>query len=160
MNSRFQSLDIMSFWWPEKGQNPKRAQIGSVWNFPVFQMEIPQNHGHRPNLKRNRSKFLHLGPSELSVPKMPLPGRRACQVSNPTNILSQSYGLGYFWSQKRGNAQNPLCHAHISNFIGIFCSCGGSNRVLKIWAKFTKSISCENATKFGAQNFNGPKKEN
>ena len=27
---------------------------------------------HRPNLKRNRFKFLHLGPTELSVPKLPL----------------------------------------------------------------------------------------
>ena len=85
---------------------------------------------------------------------------RACQVSNPTDILSQIYGLGYFGSQKQGKAQNPLCHAHIPNFIGFFCSCGGSNRVLKIRPKFTKPISCENATKFGAQNFNGSKKEN
>ena len=80
-------------------------------------------------------------------------GSRACQVSNPTDILSQSYGLGYFWSQKWGNAQNPLCHAHIPNFISGFCSCWGSNRILKIRAKFTKPISCENATKFGAQKF-------
>ena len=35
-------------------------------------MEIPRNHGHRPNLKRNRFKFLHLGPTEVSVPKLPL----------------------------------------------------------------------------------------
>ena len=52
---------------------PKRAQIGPVWSFPVFQVEIPRNHGHRPNLKRNRFKFLHLGPTELSVPKLPHP---------------------------------------------------------------------------------------
>ena len=35
-------------------------------------MEIPRNHGHIPNLKRNRFKFFHLGPTELSVPKLPL----------------------------------------------------------------------------------------
>ena len=56
---------------PEKGQTPKMAQIGPVWNVPVFQAEIPRNHGNRPNLKRNRFKFLHLGPTELSVPKLP-----------------------------------------------------------------------------------------
>ena len=51
----------------------------------------------------------------LEIQAMPVrryhPGSRACQVSNPTDILSQSYGLVYFWSRKRGSAKNPLCHA-------------------------------------------------
>ena len=34
-------------------------------------MEITRNHGHKPNLKRNRFKFLNLGPTEQSVPKLP-----------------------------------------------------------------------------------------
>ena len=34
-------------------------------------MEKPRNHGHRPNFKRNRFKFLHLELTELSVPKLP-----------------------------------------------------------------------------------------
>ena len=44
--------------------------------------------------------------------------------------------------------------------LGSFVAVGAPNRVLKIRPKFTKRITCENATKFGAQNFNGPKKEN
>ena len=72
MNSRFQSFETMYFWDPEKGQNTKRAQIRPVRNFPVFQVEIPRNHWHIPNLKRNRLKFLHLGLTELLGPKAAL----------------------------------------------------------------------------------------
>ena len=58
---------------PRKGSKPEKGPNRSVWNFPVFQVEIPRNHGHRPNLKRNRFKFLHLAPTELSVPKIAPP---------------------------------------------------------------------------------------
>ena len=53
-------------------------------------------------------------------------GSRACQISNPTNTRSHCYRAPYFWSKKWGNAQNPLCHAHIPNFNGRFCTCGGN----------------------------------
>ena len=59
-----------NFWVPKMVSTPK-GQIGSVWNFPVFQVEITRNHGHKPNFKRNRYKFLNLGPTEQSVPKLP-----------------------------------------------------------------------------------------
>ena len=119
--------------------------------------------GRRPNFKRNRFKFLHLELTELSVSKLPhLPNpyfRREIgnsddgspQISSRQQSLpnfksdqhttrSHCYRAPYFWSQKWGNAQNPLCHVHIPNFIGRFCTCGGSNQVLKIWAKLTWPI--------------------
>ena len=165
-------LDIITKEKPAKFQTKRTAgskvlrlcnfcapKIGPILNFPVFQVEIPRNHGHKPNFKRNRFKFLHLELTELSVPKLPhLPNpyfrreignsdddryqaeSRACQISNPTNTRSHCYRAPYFWSQKWGNAQNPLCHVHIPNFIGRFCTCGGSNQVLKIWAKLTWPI--------------------
>ena len=145
-------------------------------------MEIPRNHGHKPNLKRNQFKFLNLGPSEQSVPKLPhFPNpyfgteiwysdgaspeisyiyRRACQISNPSDTRFQSYRAPYIWSQKWASTKNPLCHAPDPDFIGGFCSCGGSDQILKISQKVIKQISCESASKFGAQKFNGPKKEN
>ena len=43
---------------PGKGSKPEKGPNRS------------RNHGHRPNLKRNRFTFLHLGPTELSVPKL------------------------------------------------------------------------------------------
>ena len=58
---------------PEKGQTPKRAQIGPILNFPVFQVEILRNHGHRPNFKRNRFKFLHLETDRTIGPKIAPP---------------------------------------------------------------------------------------
>ena len=64
-------LRLCNFCAPKKGQNPKRAQIGSIWDFPVLQVEIPRNHRSKPNLKRNRFKFLNLWPTEQSVPKLP-----------------------------------------------------------------------------------------
>ena len=109
-----------------------------------------------------------IGPKNVPCPKPLFSDRKwnfgRCQsgdiIQAAEIALSQSYGLGYFWSQKRTIAQNPLCHAHISNFILGFCSCGGSNRILKIRAKFTMPISCESATKFGAQKRElGPKKK-
>ena len=70
-----------------------------------------------------------------------LPGSY-CQVSNPTDTRFQSYARRYFGPHKGDGAQNPLFHAHHPNFIWGFCSCGGSNRILKIWAKFTKPNWC------------------
>ena len=62
----------------------------------------------------------------------------------------QKLWASVFWVPKNGGAQNQLCHPHNPNFIAIFCRYRGSNRILKIWAKFTKPISFESATKFGA----------
>ena len=83
-------------------------------------------------------------------------GSRACQNSNPTNTRSHCYRAPYFWSQKWD---------HIPNFIGRFCTCGGSNKVLKIWAKFTCPIWCEKRVKIWGPKFQrtqkrelGPKK--
>ena len=56
---------------PRKGSKPEKGPNRSHIEFPVFQVEIPRNHGHRPNFKRNRFKFLHLELTELSVPKLP-----------------------------------------------------------------------------------------
>ena len=86
--------------------------------------------------------------------------RRACQILNPSDTRFQSYRAPYFWSQKWASTKNPLCHAPDPDFIGGFCSCGGYDQILKISQKFIKQISCESASKFGAQKFNGPKKEN
>ena len=52
--------------YPEKGKYPKRAQIGPKKVFSVLQVDIPWNHMHSPNLKRNDWKLLHLWPTELS----------------------------------------------------------------------------------------------
>ena len=141
---------------PRKG--PKSVPYGI---FLFSRWRYPRNHGHRPNLKRNRFKFLHLEPTELSVPKLPhLPNpyfRREIGNSDDGSpqISSRKQSLPIFKSDqhqvpllqgsvllvpKWGNAQNPLCHAHIPNFIERFCTCGGSNQVLKIWAKFTWPI--------------------
>ena len=87
--------------------------------------------------------------------------RRACQISNPSNTRFQSYRASVLLVPKMGQYQKttmpPPTH---QDFIGGFCSCGGSDQILKISQKFIKQISCESASKFWAQKFNGPKKEN
>ena len=174
MNCRFQSFWDYVIFVPRKGSKPEKGPNRSHIEFSCFPGGDTPKSWHRPNFKRNRFKFLHLELTELSVPKLPhLPnpifggkleirtmvvrryqaGSRACQISNPTNTRSHCYRAPYFWSQKWGNAQNPLCHVHIPNFIGRFCTCGGSNQVLKIWAKLTWPIWCESVSKFGTQNF-------
>ena len=50
----------------KKGQYPKRAQICPIWNFLIFQVEIPSNNEYRPNLEPNGWKLLHLWPTALS----------------------------------------------------------------------------------------------
>ena len=64
-------LRLCYFCAPKRVKTRKGPKIGPILNFPVFQVEIPRNHGHRPNFKRNRFKFLHLELTELSVPKLP-----------------------------------------------------------------------------------------
>ena len=167
---------------PEKGQIPKRAQIGPILNFPVFQVEIPRNHGHRPNFKRNRFKFLHLELTELSVPKLPPPPKPLFSEGNwkfgrwQSADIKQAAELAKFqirptpglivtglhtFGPKNGAMPKTHCATSISRILlGAFCTCGGSNQVLKIWAKLTWPIWCESVSKFGTQNFNGPKKEN
>ena len=95
----------MQFLCPEKGQNPKRAQIGSVWNFPVLQVEIPRNHGHKPNLKGKQSKFLNLGPTEQSVPKLPhLPNPYfGTEIGNSDDASPE---ISYIWK----SLPNFKCH--------------------------------------------------
>ena len=136
-------LRLCNFGAPKRVKTPKGPKSGlyGVWNFPIFQVEIRRNHGHGPNFKRNWLKILHLGPSKLSVPKMhlvPNPYFRT-EIGNSDDagpeISSRQPRLPsfksdrhpvpklwawVFWSQKRGNAQNPLCHAHIPNFISAF----------------------------------------
>ena len=56
---------------PRKGSKPEKGPNRSCMEFYCFPGGDTQNLGHRPNLKRNRFKFLHLGPTELSVPKLP-----------------------------------------------------------------------------------------
>ena len=51
---------------PKKGQYPKRSEICPIWNFLIFQVEIPSNNEYRPNLKPNGWKLLHLWPTALS----------------------------------------------------------------------------------------------
>ena len=101
---------------------PKRAQIESIWHFPVLQVDTPESWAQT----KFEAKPVEISPfrTERTIgPKnapCPLSDRNwkfgqcqsrdhPCQVSNPTDILSQS--LGYFWSKKRRNALNPLCHA-------------------------------------------------
>ena len=67
MNSRFQSLCA-----PKGSETPKGPKSDPYEIFLFSRWRYPRNHGLRPNFKQNRLKFLHLGPSELSVPKMPL----------------------------------------------------------------------------------------
>ena len=63
-----------NFWVPKRDKTPKGPKPGSIWNFPVLQVEIPQNHGHKPNLKRNRFKFLNLRTDRTIGPKIaPIP---------------------------------------------------------------------------------------
>ena len=50
---------------PKKGHYPKSAQICPICNFLIFQVEIPRNHVHSPNLKPNRWKLLNLWPTAL-----------------------------------------------------------------------------------------------
>ena len=56
---------------PKRVSTKKGPKSGPYENFPVLQVEIPRDHGHKPNLKRNRFKFLNLGPTAQSVPKLP-----------------------------------------------------------------------------------------
>ena len=56
---------------PKNSQYQKKWEIDPKRISQFSQVEIPQNHGHKPNLKRNRFKFLKLCPSEQSVPKLP-----------------------------------------------------------------------------------------
>ena len=119
--------------------------------------EIPSNHGHRRNLKRNRLKLLHLGPRELSGPKMaliPNPlfsdgnwkfGR--CQSEDifqaaklakfqirPTPA-SKVMGIGILGPKKGAVPKIHYASPINPNFIGGCCSCGESNSILKIFGK-------------------------
>ena len=60
-----------NFWVPKRVSTKKGPKSGPYEIFPVLQVEIPQNYGDKPNLKRNRFKYLNLGPTEQSVPKLP-----------------------------------------------------------------------------------------
>ena len=51
---------------PKRVSTPKVAQICPICNFLIFQVEIPRNHVHSPNLKPNGWKLLHLWPTALS----------------------------------------------------------------------------------------------
>ena len=64
-------MRLRNFWVPKRVSTQKGPKSGPYRNFPILQVEIPRNHGHKPNLKRNRLKFLNLGPTEQSVPKLP-----------------------------------------------------------------------------------------
>ena len=46
-------MRLCNFGTPKRVKTPKGAQIGLNFVFPVFQVEIPQNDVHNPNLKRN-----------------------------------------------------------------------------------------------------------
>ena len=52
--------------------SPKGVQVYPKYVSHVLPVEISKNNVHRSNLKRNRFKFLHLGPNDVSVPKLPL----------------------------------------------------------------------------------------
>ena len=127
-------------------------------------MEIPGKHRHRPNLKRNRFKFLHLGPTELPVPKLTFLSNPRAEIGNSDDaspeILSRQQSLPSFksdrhpvpklWASlflvpKMGQCPKSTMPRQYPEFYWL------SNRILKIWAKFTKPTSCESASKFGAQ---------
>ena len=59
---------------PKWVSTPKGAQIGPKLVFRVFQVEIPRNHEHSPNFKRNGWKLLDLRPTALS-------GTQNCPIS-------------------------------------------------------------------------------
>ena len=148
--------------------------------FSVFQVEIPSNYGHRPNLKWNRFKYLHLGPTKLSVPKLPLLPNPyfLAEIGNWNNasaeisfrqqslpsLKSDRHPVPKLWASvflvpKMGQCPKSTMPRPYPDFIEEFYSCGWFNRILKIWPKFTKSISCESPLKFWAQKREcGPKK--
>ena len=59
---------------PKRVSTLKGAQVGPKLVFPVLQVEIPINHVHSPNLKRNGLKLLHLWTTALS-------GTQNCPIS-------------------------------------------------------------------------------
>ena len=170
-----------NFWVPKRVNTPKGPKSGPYeiclffrWRYPKIMgtNQIWRETGlnfsiqDRPN---NRSQNCPISQTpilgrKLEILTMPVRRypiySRACQVSNPSDTRSQSYRAPYFWSQKWASTKNPLSHPPDPDFIGGFCSCGGSNQFLKIWAKSVKPISYESASKFWAQIFNGPKKGN
>ena len=66
---------------------PKGAKLASngTSNGTSSQWRYLEIRPYRPNLKRNRLKFLHLGPSELSVPKMSLVPNPYFRTENGTS---------------------------------------------------------------------------
>ena len=172
-------LRLCNFCAPKRVKTRKGPKSVPYLNFPVFQVEIPRNHGHRPNFKRNRFKFLHLELTELSVSNCPTSqtpifggkleirtmavrryqaGSRACQISNLTNTRSHCYRAPYFWSQKWGNAQNPLCHVHIPILLGAFVPVGDPTKSWKFgpnWPGQSDVRACRN---LGPKISTGPKK--
>ena len=118
---------------------PKIMGTNQIWsetglNFSIY--DRPNNRSHKCPTSQTHILGLKLEIWTMPVLRYPI-YNWACQISNPSDTRFQSYRAPYFWSQKWGNAQNPLCHAHNPDFTGGFCSCQGSNRILKIWAKFT-----------------------
>ena len=70
--SRFQSYETScNFWVPKRVNTPKEPKSGPFEIFLFLRWRYPQNNEHKPNLKWNRFKFLNLGPTEQSVPKLP-----------------------------------------------------------------------------------------
>ena len=54
-----------NFWVPKMVSTPKWAKNSPIWNFLIFQVEIPSNNEYRPNLKPNGWKLLNLWPTAL-----------------------------------------------------------------------------------------------
>ena len=61
-----------NFWVPKRVNTPKGSKSGPYEIFLFFRWKYPQNHEHKPNLKRNRFKFLNLEPTEQSVQNCPI----------------------------------------------------------------------------------------
>ena len=169
-----------NFWVPKRVSTKKGPKLGpyeiflfSRWRYPEimgtnqiwsetglnFSIEDRPNNRSQ-NCPNSQTPILGQKFEIWTVPVWRYPNYRwACQVSNLSDTRSQSYRVPYIWSQKWASTKKPLSHPPDPDFIGGFCSCGGSNHILKIWAKSVKPISYESASKFWAQIFNGPKKE-
>ena len=140
----------MQFLCPEKGQNPKSAQIGSVWNFPVLQVDIPRNHGHKPNLKWNQILT-------MPVRRYPIYGR-ACQISNVTVKRFQSYRDPYFCSKNGPVPKNHYATPISRILLGAFATVGDPTKSWKFGQNSPSRSLVRAPRNLGPKISTGPKK--